>query len=482
MVSNQKISIAHLFDSDAPQHLAHNDFNVLVVDSNTLQTVNLLYFINQIFGQGLLAQNIEDIVRVRRAVHKSFSSPDTVPFVNADVFTFGNEILSRLTDFRRHDNLPFAFGILAERNHSVDFTDHGKFLRLARLEELRHSGKSSRDIFGLGGFSRYLRQDVARVDRLTILNVDMGTHRQEIARFGGCRQTSRLPLDIFNRDSRPFVNVLGIDDHFRRQPGPLIDFFFHRYSFNNVAELDDTSHFCENRNGVRIPLGQQFPGFDLGAVLFLKFRTVNDGVTLPFSLSPFLTFRIIHDGDFTVAVHHHEIAFFIGYRAHIDKLHGAVVSRFQRGLLGSATRGPTDMESPHSELGSRLTDGLRGNDPDRFPKIDHVASTEIATIAKDTNTALRLTRQHGPDLDSFYSRLLDTLNQFFIDFLVGLNYDLSCKRIFHVFERDPTQNTISQGFDDLSAFHEWGDFDTIHSAAIVLADDGILSHIDEPAG
>src|SRR5262245_47039441 len=176
MVANQKISIAHLFDSDAPQHLAHNDFNVLVVDSNTLQTVNLLYFINQIFGEGLLAQNIEDIVRVGRPVHKGFSGPDTVPFVNADVLTFGYEILSRLPDFRRHDNLSFAFGILAEGNHSVDFTDDGKFLGLARLKELGHPRKPSCDIFGLGGFSWNLRQDVSRVDGLTILNVDMGAH------------------------------------------------------------------------------------------------------------------------------------------------------------------------------------------------------------------------------------------------------------------------------------------------------------------
>src|SRR5262249_44338258 len=186
LVANQKISIANLFDSDAPQHLAHNDFNVLVVDSNTLQTINLLYFINQIFSEGLLAQNIKDIVRVGRPVTKSRSILSSFSFVDSDVFSSWIAILSGPTDLRRHYNLPFSFGILAEGNHSVDFTDHGKFFRLAGFEELRHPRKSSRDIFGLGGFARNLRQDVARVDCLTILNVDMGAHRQEVARLGGC--------------------------------------------------------------------------------------------------------------------------------------------------------------------------------------------------------------------------------------------------------------------------------------------------------
>ena len=34
----------------------------------------------------------------------------------------------------------------------------------------------------------------------------------------------------------------------------------------------------------------------------------------------------------------------------------------------------------------------------------------------------------------------------------------------------------------LAALHERRDFDAIHGAAIVLANDGILGHIDEPAG
>jgi hypothetical protein len=53
-------------------------------------------------------------VRVGRPVHQGFSGLDTVPFVDTDVFTFGNEIFSGFTDFRRDDDLPFAFGIFTE--------------------------------------------------------------------------------------------------------------------------------------------------------------------------------------------------------------------------------------------------------------------------------------------------------------------------------------------------------------------------------
>src|SRR6516164_10317047 len=140
------------------------------------------------------------------------------------------------------------------------------------------------------------------------------------------------------------------------------------------------------------------------------------------------------------------------------------------------------MERPHRELRSRFTDGLCGNDADRLAEVDHMASAKIATIAQDTNPALRLAGQHGADLDPLYTRLVDTLYQFLIDLLVGLDYDITGERILDIFERNSAQNTISEWLNDFSAFHERSDFDTIHGTTIVFANDGVLGHIYEPTG
>ena len=63
LVTNQEIGIADIFNAHAAQHLAYDDFDMLVVDAHTLETINLLHFVDEILGQGLFTENIENIVR-----------------------------------------------------------------------------------------------------------------------------------------------------------------------------------------------------------------------------------------------------------------------------------------------------------------------------------------------------------------------------------------------------------------------------------
>ena len=45
--------IARLSDFHLPQHLAHNNFDVLVIDSHTLQSIHILNFIDDVLGERL---------------------------------------------------------------------------------------------------------------------------------------------------------------------------------------------------------------------------------------------------------------------------------------------------------------------------------------------------------------------------------------------------------------------------------------------
>jgi len=128
------------------------------------------------------------------------------------------------------------------------------------------------------------------------------------------------------KDTRSLFEVFGVDDDFRGQTRSLIDLFFHRYGFSDVAELDLTPHFRENRNRVGVPFSQKLTCFDFCSVFLFELRAIHDRVALPFSLSALLTLRIIDNGDFTVSIHHHQVAFLIGDRAHVDKFYKAVVA------------------------------------------------------------------------------------------------------------------------------------------------------------
>ncbi len=63
----QERCVARFGDAHLAQHLAHDDFDVLVVNGNALEAVNLLHFADEVFLQFLRAAHLEDFVRVNRA-------------------------------------------------------------------------------------------------------------------------------------------------------------------------------------------------------------------------------------------------------------------------------------------------------------------------------------------------------------------------------------------------------------------------------
>ena len=58
------------------------------------------------------------------------------------------------------------------------------------------------------------------------------------------------------------------------------------------------------------------------------------------------------------------------------------------------------MEGTQCQLGTRLTDGLSGDDTDRLTLLYHTAGSEVAAIALRTDTLLRLTGKHGTDFNA----------------------------------------------------------------------------------
>ena len=59
-------------------------------------------------------------------------------------------------------------------------------------------------------------------------------------------------------------------------------------------------------------------------------------------------------------------------------------------LFGCAARRTSDVEGTHRKLRTRLTDGLCGNDTDRFADFDNLIAGEVAAIALDTDAVFGL--------------------------------------------------------------------------------------------
>ena len=59
-------------------------------------------------------------------------------------------------------------------------------------------------------------------------------------------------------------------------------------------------------------------------------------------------------------------------------------------LFGRAACRTADMEGTHCELSTRLTDGLCGNNTDRFADFDNLIAGKVAAVALDANAVFGL--------------------------------------------------------------------------------------------
>src|SRR5713226_569667 len=170
------------------------------------------------------------------------------------MFSLRDQVLSWFSYLGCNHHFSLPFGILTEGGHSVDFADDSKFLRFARFEKFGYPRESAGDVLGLGGFPRDLGQRVTRRNGLIFLNVDMGTDRQEVARFGGRRNATGLSARILDRDPRSFVQVFGVNDDFGGEAGALVHLLFHSDPFDNITIFYGPTELGKDGNRIGVPL------------------------------------------------------------------------------------------------------------------------------------------------------------------------------------------------------------------------------------
>ena len=157
------------------------------------------------------------------------------------------------------------------------------------------------------------------------------------------------------------------------------------------------------------------------------------------------------------------------------------MARLQCGVLVEFGRS-TDMEGSHGQLRSRLTDGLSRDDPDGFTDIHQVAVGQITSVTHGAYPVLRATGQNRTDINPLNTGAVDFFRQGLVNHLVGRHNDFIGERIPDFLKGDTPQNTFPGGFNDLTALHQSRNIDAVNGLAILLGDDAVLGHIDQPSG
>ena len=151
-----------------------------------------------------------------------------------------------------------------------------------------------------------------------------------------------------------------------------------------------------------------------------KLRAVNDRILLTFATLS------IEDREFTVSVHDGEVAFFVLHGDDVVELDGTLGLRFERGLFSASGSRTTDVERTHRELSARFTDGLSGDDADRFTDVDHASASKVAAVAETADALLALAGEHGADANAVDTGFVDRLDEIFGDFVVRPERGLRC--------------------------------------------------------
>src|SRR6185369_4256215 len=131
-----------------------------------------------------------------------------------------------------------------------------------------NAGETTRDVLRLRRLARNLRNDVARLEEVAVLDDDVRADREEVTRFElAVRELERLArLRMLEADARAEIRRAGLDDDLAREAGDLVELLDHRDAFDDVAELRDTADLGEDDVREGVPLGQKIACLDLRAV------------------------------------------------------------------------------------------------------------------------------------------------------------------------------------------------------------------------
>ena len=355
---------------------------MFVVNAHALETVDLLHLVYEVAGKRLHSLDSQDVVGINRAIGENLTCLDAVTLLDRDVLRLGNEVLTRLADVRRNDDLALTAGILSEINDAIDIANNCWILRLARLKKLNNPRKTAGDILGLRRCALSLGDDVTGIDVRVMLDDQAHANREVV-------HASVAALTVDNDAwTEVAALILRLNDFALHESGALVCALLHRV-LAHINPLNAACKLAQDRNSERIPLCDKRPCLDLLAALNTETGSVHERMALALT-----AISLINDKNVALAAHHYGRAITTSRNTHALELNLAAIARLKRGRLCTTKRRSSDVERSHGELGSRLSDRLGGNYSDRLSDVHKMPSGEVTAVAQRANASLRLTGEH----------------------------------------------------------------------------------------
>ena len=174
-------------------------------------------------------------------------------------------------------DLAQALGDFAVLHDAVDFADDGGIARLAGLEEFDDARQTARDVLGLGGFARNLREHVARLHFVAVRDHQVGAGGHQVLLAARARRVANE-----NRGLVLFIARRQRDDQLR-EAGDFVHLLFDRDAGLQVLELDGAAVSVRIEKVYGSHSAHGLAESDRLAFLDIETRAVNDVVAFFFA-------------------------------------------------------------------------------------------------------------------------------------------------------------------------------------------------------
>src|SRR5690606_5833132 len=249
----------------------------------------------------------------------------------------------------------------------------------------------------------------------------------------------------------------------------------HRDVLFHIGELNLTFHLHDDRVGVRIP-GRH----DLATLGLLTFRHRDQG-TVRHLVALALATQLIGNSQLGRTGHDHQAVLVLHV---LDVMEANLAAMLD--LDAGYRRGPrcrtTNVEGPHGQLGTRLTDGLGSNDAHRLTDVDLVATRQVTAVTLGAHTPTGFTDDRRTHHDLVNRHGLKLVDQYFVEQGTGFDEHLVGARLDQVAGNHTTEYTLAQRLNHVTAFDQRRHQQAFFGATIRIGNHQILGHVDQSTG
>ncbi len=406
---------------------------MLVVDLHTLQAVDVLNLVDDVFLYGCGTLDGQDVGRSYGTVGERRTGTNIVVVLYQDLLGDGHKVLADIAHLGGDGDFAIATLEASHGDDTVDFGNDRGIAGIAGLEQLGHTRQTTGDVTATANDTGYLDKDFAHTCIGTVADGDMATDGEVV----GTQQFAILVQYVTGRN---LVAVLRLYDDVLALLGGLVCLHAVGDILYDVLELYLTGRLGNDNRVERIPLGHDVALLDEVALLLEQGAAVRNVLAEQHDAGLGL-----HKADFSQAADHDLGRTGIGlgiYGTQFLKLEACIVLGLYLSIGNGVAGHTTGVERTQRQLCTGFTDGLCGNDAHSLTDVHHAAGSQVAAITLDADALVAFAGQHGTYFNHLYGAVLYLLCLGLGDFVAGSHYHLTCSGMDDIVNADTAQNAV----------------------------------------